>query len=119
VQPLLSELRSNPALGLFHDATYAQWSRPVRVGEVFLLLTDGVHEASNAAGEEFGFDRLWVALKDSLGRTPGEIGQAVVAELHRFVEPEPLADDICLVTVEIGAAPAKLANVAEAQAANL
>jgi hypothetical protein len=42
-----------------------------------------------------------------------------VAELQRFVQPEPLADDICLVTVEIAAPPAKLASVAEEQVASL
>ena len=111
---LMDVSHGNPALGIFPDATYTQSSRPVREGEVFVLLTDGVPEASNGGGEEFGFDRLQAAIETSL-RQPGvEIGRAIVDELHRFVNPEPLADDICLVTVEITAAntPAPLTAAA-------
>ncbi|MEO7318190.1 MAG: hypothetical protein ABIZ56_04295, partial [Chthoniobacteraceae bacterium] len=54
--------------------------------------------------EEFGLGRLRAILKATV-RQPGiEIGRAIVDELHRFVNPEPLDDDICLVTVEITAA---------------
>ena len=111
-RPLMEPPLGNPALGIFPDATYSQSSRPVQAGEVFVLFTDGVHEASNSGGEEFGFDRLRSILESSL-RQPGvEIGRAIVDELHRFVTPEPLADDICLVTVEVTAA-----NVPAPQAA--
>ena len=109
-EPLMVATQGNPALGIFPDTTYTQSSRPLREGEVFVLLTDGVHEASNGDGEEFGFERLQSVIEASL-RQPGvEIGRAIVDALHRFVNPEPLADDICLVTVEITAtnAPASL-----------
>ena len=103
---LLGSLHGNPALGVFPDATYSQWSRPVRKGEVFVLLTDGVHEASDSGGVEFGLDRLRAAFETGLRQPGAEIGRVIVDELHRFVNPEPLADDICLVTVEITAANA-------------
>ena len=103
-EPLLGSLHGNPALGVFPEATYSQWSRPVREGEVFVLLTDGVHEASNRDGEEFGLPRLRAAFESALRQPGAEIGRVIVDELHRFVNPEPLADDICIVTVEITAA---------------
>ena len=111
---LLDAPHGNPALGIFPDATYTQSSQPVRAGEVFVLLTDGVHEAGNGDGEEFGFDRLQRSIEASLRRPGLEIGRAIVDELHRFVNPEPLADDICLVTVEITVAnvPAPLPGAA-------
>ena len=102
--PLIGSLHGNPALGVFPEATYTQSSRPVRQGEVFVLLTDGVHEATNGSGEEFGLARLHAAFESALRRPGAEIGREIVDDLHRFVNPEPLADDICLVSVEITAA---------------
>ena len=103
-RPLMKPPPGNPALGIFPDATYTQSSRPVQAGEVFVLLTDGVPEASNGEGEEFGLGRLQSAIEASLRKPGVEIGRFIVEELHRFVNPEPLSDDICLVTVEITAA---------------
>jgi serine phosphatase RsbU (regulator of sigma subunit) len=44
-------------LGLIADAGYRESAFQLEAGEQFTLLTDGVVEARNAAGELFGFER--------------------------------------------------------------
>ncbi len=106
VRPLFDNLKSNPALGLFPGAAYDKWTRVVQPGDIFLLFTDGVHEAYNAAGEEFGLDRLRDLVAANLSRPSSELSQTVVDAVHAFIQPATPADDICLVTVEVTAAPA-------------
>lgn len=110
IAPLLGSLRSNPALGLFAEARYSKWSRPVQAGDLFLLFTDGVHEAQNSAGEEFGLTRMHRLIADGLKRSGHELGQSVVDAVHEFIAPAAAEDDICMVTVEVLAAPSTLAK---------
>lgn len=106
IAPLLGSLRSNPALGIFPDARYSNWSRPVQAGDLFLLFTDGVHEAQNAAAEEFGLERMRAVIAAGLKQSGRELGQAVVDAVHEFIAPAAPEDDICMVTVEVLATPA-------------
>ena len=106
IAPLLGSLRANPALGLFADARYSKWSRPIQVGDLFLLFTDGVHEAQNDTGEEFGLERMRAVIAAGFKTPETEIGRAVVAAVHDFIAPAAAEDDICMVTVEVLAAAA-------------
>jgi sigma-B regulation protein RsbU (phosphoserine phosphatase) len=117
VGPLIENLKGNPALGLLPGATYCKWTRAVKAGDIFLLFTDGVHEAYNAAGEEFGLDRVRDAITAHLPRGGHDLSQALVDAVHAFIQPATPADDICLVTVEVTAAPAKCVPPAKRLAA--
>jgi sigma-B regulation protein RsbU (phosphoserine phosphatase) len=101
IAPLLPGLKANPALGLFAACDYSQWSRPVRPGDLFLLFTDGVHEAYAPSGEEFGLARLREVIAANVGARADQLTGAVVAALNEFIQPNAPADDICLVAVRI------------------
>jgi sigma-B regulation protein RsbU (phosphoserine phosphatase) len=107
VVPLVENLKCNPALGLLPGATYSKWTRAIKAGDIFLLFTDGVHEAYNASGEEFGLGRLRQAIVAQLPHAGHNPSQAVVDAVHAFIAPATPADDICLVGVEVTAAPVK------------
>ena len=107
VAPLLAGLRGNPALGLFPGASYDKWTRVVQPGDLFLLFTDGVHEAYRQSGEEFGLDRTRNVILGNIARNGGELSQAIVDAVHAFIAPALPADDICLVTVEVTPATRK------------
>ncbi len=111
VTPLFDNLRANPALGLFPRAAYDQWTRLIQAGDIFLLFTDGVHDAYNGAGEEFGLDRLRALIARQLARPSRELSQTVVDAVLAFIRPATPADDICLVTVEVTPAPARVASL--------
>jgi serine phosphatase RsbU (regulator of sigma subunit) len=104
VRQLFPHLHGNPALGLFANAEYQQWTLGVQAGDVFVLFTDGVHEAYNEAGDEFGLEQVRKVIQDQLHRPDTDIPAAIVTELKRFIAPSPPADDICIVALEVNAA---------------
>ena len=55
-------------LGLFPDADYEAGEVPLLPGDVLVAFTDGVSEALNPAGEEFGEARLEALLVGAIGR---------------------------------------------------
>jgi len=103
VSPLFEHLQGNPALGIFPEGTYQQWNRLLKGGELFVLFTDGVHEAYNEAGEEFGLDRVRDTIRRQLSRADADVPSAIVSEVQRFIAPAAPADDICIVTFEVTA----------------
>src|SRR5438128_1134993 len=49
--------RGGVPLGMFRDTRYYEHYLTIKPGEVLVLYTDGVTEAANAAGEEYGLER--------------------------------------------------------------
>ena len=45
-------------LGVFAESIYEQGDFPIARGDRLVLYTDGITEGRNAAGEEFGEDRM-------------------------------------------------------------
>src|SRR5947207_11077712 len=48
------EERGGVPLGMFRDSRYYEYFETIEAGDVFVLYTDGVTEAMNAADEEYG-----------------------------------------------------------------
>jgi sigma-B regulation protein RsbU (phosphoserine phosphatase) len=103
VEPLHGPLRENPALGLFPEAEYQEFSRPLREGDLLLLYTDGIIEATNADSVEYGSERLAVAARRNLDMDLPGFAQAALESVREFTGYQPLADDLCLVAVEVAA----------------
>ncbi|MFN2531574.1 MAG: PP2C family protein-serine/threonine phosphatase [Pyrinomonadaceae bacterium] len=57
--------RGGLPLGMFKDTRYHEYYQSFKPGELLVLYTDGVTEALNPAGEEFGRDRLAEIVKKS------------------------------------------------------
>ena len=86
-------------LGLFRD-----WESPtvecqLLPGDMLALYTDGVTESFNAAGEEFGEQRLMEALKLHREEPARSIVASVVAEIQHF-SPQEQHDDITLIVAK-------------------
>lgn len=63
-----------------------------------VLYSDGVTEALNKDGEEFGDERLMAAVAGMVGRTTAEVASHIVEAADAFAGEAPQADDItCLV----------------------
>jgi len=101
VHPLIEHLQGNPALGIFPDGNYQQWIRPLQGGELYVLFTDGVHEAYSETGEEFGLERVCETIRRQLNRPDADVPVAIVTEVQHFIAPAAPADDICIVTFEV------------------
>ncbi|HKO52886.1 MAG TPA: SpoIIE family protein phosphatase [Polyangiaceae bacterium] len=75
------------------DATEDQRAR-LEDGDVLLLYTDGVIEAANAAGEQYGIDRLCASLEAASGAPVAEIRDRLLASVQGFLAVQD--DDIAL-----------------------
>jgi sigma-B regulation protein RsbU (phosphoserine phosphatase) len=89
-----------PPLGLFEDLTYDQTTLKLRSGDVLAFYTDGITEAMDAAGTQFGVDRL----DDVLGRC-GMDARAMVARViavvDQFTDDRPPHDDQTLLVAKV------------------
>ena len=94
--------RHGPALGLFERTDYPTSRCPLAPGDLIFLFTDGIYEATNAAGEEFGQERLLEVTRRGI-RAPVEmLFSELLAEAQAFSGNSEFEDDVCLVAVEAG-----------------
>lgn len=103
VEPLHGPLRENPALGLFPESEYREFIRPLREDDLLLLYTDGIIEAQNQDGVEYGRDRLAMAMRNHLDMDIAGFTQSTLESVLQFTAYQPPADDLCLVAVEVTA----------------
>lgn len=81
------------------DAAITEVSRSYSRGDVLVFYTDGLTEALNAEGEEFGAARFEAVLKKSHDLSADEINKTVLRELSAFTGGNEPADDLTLVTI--------------------
>lgn len=86
-------------VGLFERWDCALEERELAPGDTLVLYTDGVTEAMNAEGEEFGEERLLEAAQQYRNLSPPELVAAVVEQCRRF-SPYEQADDITLMVAK-------------------
>jgi phosphoserine phosphatase RsbU/P len=80
-------------LALFPGRPYGSGRLQVGPDDLLCLYTDGVTEASNAAAEEFGLERLKSFLATQIGRDPADVDTALAQALERHAAGEPFGDD--------------------------
>jgi len=68
--------------------------------DMLVIYTDGITEAMNKAGLQFGNDRLMEFIKTNSELSPNEFTKKLDAELHRFTGGAPQNDDITLVVIK-------------------
>jgi sigma-B regulation protein RsbU (phosphoserine phosphatase) len=85
-------------LGIFAGATYEQSVAHLEQGDVVVLFSDGVTEASRLdVDEEFGEDRLAAILAELSGDSAKSIIESINQRVQEFTHGAPPADDITLV----------------------
>lgn len=85
------------ALGLVEDNSLGLGRVTLEEGDILLLYTDGVTEATNASRESFGTQRLAWALVQNAERTSRELVGAIRQELYAFAGGAEMSDDVTLV----------------------
>lgn len=86
-------------LGILPVASYRESRTSLGSGDVLVLFSDGVTEAANPSGEEFGEDRLATLIASLRDRKAAEIVEEIHSTVLAFTEGTPPADDITLVVV--------------------
>ena len=89
-------------LGMDGSVQFDQHSMPLAgAGKILVLSTDGVHEAANAAGEQFGRERLKACVLANAQLGAQGILDAVVAEQKRFCTGMLCNDDLTMMVVKL------------------
>ena len=83
-----------PVLGLLPGATYEFDSMLLKPGDLVVICSDGVTEARNAAGEEFGRERLIETMAGCHGGKPEEVLERLFEAVRVFSQGTPQGDDI-------------------------
>jgi len=86
--------------GMFCEGTYEAHRLVLAPGESLLLFTDGVTEARDASGEEYGLSRLITRAAALAGQPAGELVAACRADVEAFHAGTPRADDVTLFALE-------------------
>lgn len=85
-------------LGPTSNASYRRGFFKVEPGDALVLYTDGITEASNAAGEQFGEERLLDFVRKNIHELSArEMVDGVFATVARFSSPAPPSDDCTVV----------------------
>jgi sigma-B regulation protein RsbU (phosphoserine phosphatase) len=98
----LIELPGVP-LGSFFGVSYDELTLPLHEGDVFVFGSDGVTEAMNAAGDEFGSERLLSVVQAAKHRPAVEIVGDIVNEVDRHRAGFPPNDDTTIVVLRVTA----------------
>lgn len=90
---------TGPPVGLIAEGTYTEGSVPMGAGDLLVLYTDGITEASDPDDEEYGIERL---AKISRLRRQDDLellAQAIQRDLDNFTRGVAYADDRTLLLV--------------------
>ena len=90
---------TGPVVGLFPQAQYEVKSGKIAKGELLLSFTDGISEAKNEIGEEFGDERVLDVLGAS-GSSAKEAVVTLISAVKEFVGDTKQFDDITVLAVE-------------------
>jgi sigma-B regulation protein RsbU (phosphoserine phosphatase) len=90
---------SGPVLGILPNATFADQTIPLRPGDRIVFSTDGVTEAFNPEGEEFGEGRL-IAAALAATATAHATRTAIMSAVDTFAHHH-FHDDASLIVVRL------------------
>ncbi|MGI8468903.1 MAG: SpoIIE family protein phosphatase [Pyrinomonadaceae bacterium] len=87
-------------LGIIPAAEYELGQTTLQTGETLVIYSDGVSEANNLKGDEFGMEKLIEVVRQNRGRSASGLRDKIESALSVFTETAPANDDITLVIVK-------------------
>lgn len=87
------------ALGVSEEARWRQKEVRLNPGDLLVLYTDGITEANDSHGAFFEEDRLIDTILENVDGSAGQILDALVETVQRFVGALPRQDDMAIIVV--------------------
>ncbi len=85
------------ALGMVRNKSYKNFIQnnefAYASGDIMVLYTDGITEAKNDKGDEYGYERLTEVIMDSKELSPKEIQDRIIESLYEFSGTTNINDD--------------------------
>jgi sigma-B regulation protein RsbU (phosphoserine phosphatase) len=88
-------------LGMIDGMPFPEASAELRAGSRLLLYTDGITEAENRAGEQFGTERLEAAISGPGRSEPAGALDAIIATVVRFRGTARQSDDMTMMLLSL------------------
>jgi len=88
-------------IGIKADAGYESGSVVLAPGDWLVIFTDGVVEAMNTRGDEYGEPRLLANIGTAANVSPTEMMSHIMSELDRFVGNTPQHDDVTCLLLKV------------------
>ena len=96
------EIRTpNLALAVQASTQYTERAVHVNHGDVLILYTDGITEAMNDKGEQFGADRLKELISNTERGSSEALSNSIMASVRTFTIKKEFADDATIVVVRV------------------
>ena len=81
--------------------TLKEQNKPLKKGDTLFFYTDGLIEARNAQGEEYGEDKLEKTLLELDTRNASEMLDEICSRLKTFTRGVPMHDDMTIVALRV------------------
>lgn len=93
--------KGGPVIGLFEHSSYEQDTVNLRSGDLLIAYTDGVTEALDSFGEEFGEGRLQTVIAENLHLPAETVRDALMRRVAAWSTGAPQYDDLTLVIMKV------------------
>ena len=90
-------------LGVFAGSSYDEVSFDLKPGDIYVFCSDGIFDARDALGREFGSKRLLKVVQQHAGRSSQQLIDAIFDALETFRGETPPPDDMTAVAIRITA----------------
>jgi phosphoserine phosphatase RsbU/P len=87
--------------GILPNAPYQSGKITLQSGDWLVIFTDGVVEAMNVQGEEYGEDRLLQVMASGAAATPDQMLLRIMDDVDLFVGTTPQHDDITCLLLKV------------------
>jgi sigma-B regulation protein RsbU (phosphoserine phosphatase) len=106
VYPLHAERAHVAPIGVMPQMEIGEARVQLHSGDMLVLTTDGIHEARDAQGNEYGLRRLSRRIRSARG-TPDDVVKAILQDVDSHVATGSQGDDITIVAMTVGAKRAR------------
>jgi serine phosphatase RsbU (regulator of sigma subunit) len=89
-------------VGMLDLAMFESRTTALGPGDKLVIFTDGLTEALSPTGIFFDAERVLEGVQALAGQPAGAVVSGLVAQVKRFTEGAPQADDITVLVVEMG-----------------
>jgi serine phosphatase RsbU (regulator of sigma subunit) len=106
ILPLYAERAHTAPIGILGDLEVGEAHVQLESGDLLVMVTDGIHEARDQAGREYGSERLARRVQSVRGR-PVDVVTAILRDVDDHVGSAAQGDDITIVSMQVGRMPAR------------
>ena len=86
-------------VGMFEQAEFVDQTVQLEPGDLLVAFSDGITEARNADGNEFGEKRLLSCVTGNRASDPAALLQCIFEAVHQFTAPGPQDDDLTVLVL--------------------